>query len=269
MQSRNTYSLAASLLLTFAACARQEDPDLEYLEDDGPADDGGSSSGGSSSKAGSTGTSKSGSTSAGTGGSTTLPPAGSVGGKGGSKGTGGSKATGGSAGSAGSAGSSGSGGGGDEPVNMPVDGVSVTFKAGEGAEADFMGGELFVTNESAESFSLATLKIRYYFTNELNSPPTFVWQWGQFGPSSNLGGITCTGEVVEMTETTADANFYVELSCPDGDFASGSQLRTSWKAGNQGSGKLTQDGDWSYVADGEATKVVVLDGNTIIWGLEP
>lgn len=268
MQSRTTYSLAASLLLTFAACARQEDPDLEYLDED-PMDDGGSSSGGSTSKAGGTSVGKSGSTSTGMGGSTTLPPAGTVGGKGGSKGTAGSKATGGSGGSGGSAGSSGSGGGGEDPVNMPVDGMSVTFKAGEGASADFLGGELFVTNDSSESFSLDNIKIRYYFTNELNSPPAFVWQWGQFGPSNNLGGITCTGEVVEMTETTSDANFYVELSCPAGDFASGSQLRTSWKAGNQGSGKLTQDGDWSYVADGEAPKVVVLDGNTIIWGVEP
>ena len=266
MQSRTTYTLATSLLLTLAACARQEEPEFNDDEDE-PMDQGGTSSGGSTSKAGTTSTSKSGSTSVGTGGSTTLPPAGTTGGKGGSKGTGGSKATG---GSAGSAGSSGSGGGGvEDPVNMPVDGLSVTFKAQEGSEADFMGGELFVTNESAESFSLSTIKIRYYFTNELNSPPAFMWQWGQFGPSSNLGGITCTGQVVEMPSPTTDANFYVELSCPDGDFASGSQLRTSWKAGNQGSGKLTQEGDWSYVANGDADKVVVLDGNTIIWGVEP
>lgn len=269
MPSRITCSLAASLLLTFAACARQEDPDLLY--DDQMNEDGGTSSGGSTSvKAGST--SKSGSTSTGTGGSTTLPPAGSVGGKGGSKGTGGSKATAGSGGSAGSsAGDAGSGGGGgnEDPVNMPVDGMSVTFKAQEGSSADFMGGELFVTNESTETFSLANIKVRYYFTNELNSPPAFLWNWGQFGPSNNLGGISCTGQVVEMPSPKPEANFYVELSCPDGTFASGSQLRTSWKAGNQGSGKLTQDGDWSYVADGEAPKIVVLDGNTIIWGVEP
>ena len=43
----------------------------------------------------------------------------------------------------------------------------------------------------------------------------------------------------------------------------------SGNTGNQGSGKLTQEGDWSYVANGDADKVVVLDGNTIIWGVEP
>jgi hypothetical protein len=175
-----------------------------------------------------------------------------------------------SGGSSGSGGGGGTGGMAEDPVNMPVDGLAVTFKAQEGAgDVDFLGGELFVTNESTETFSLASIKIRYYFTNELNSPPAFIWQWGQFGPTSNLGGITCSGAVVEMPSPKPGANFYVELSCPDGSFASGSQLRTSWKAGNQGSGKLTQDGDWSYIADGEAPKVVVMDGNTIIWGVEP
>lgn len=267
MQSRITYSLVTTLLLTAFACARQADGELEADDPDEMTDVGGSSTGGAKGGSGSV-TPKAGSTSTTKGGSgTALPPAGSTGGKS----TGGSKATGGSSGTAGGTAEGGSADSGDpDPVNMPVEGLSVTFKAGEGDSADFIGGELFVTNDSAESFSLSNIKIRYYFTNELNSPPGFVWQWGQFGPSSNLGGISCTGAVVEMPAPKTGANFYVELTCPDGDFASGSQLRTSWKAGNQGSGKLTQSDDWSFIASmGEAPKVVVMDGNNIIWGTAP
>jgi hypothetical protein len=268
MKARITCSLVATLLLTAVACARQEEP--EYMEYDDEEmmfpDLGGTSSTGTGGKAGSLNVS--GSSSTGKGGGTTLPPAGSVGGKGGTKSTGG---TGGTA-SGGSSGSGGSGGSGvEEPVNMPVAGLSVTFKAAEGqGDVDFVGGELFVTNASTETFSLANIKIRYYFTNELNSPPAFMWNWGQFGPASNLGGITCTGMTVEMPSPKPGANFYIEVSCPDGSFASGTELRTSWKAGNQGAGKLTQNDDWSYLpTEGEATKIVVLDGNTIIGGVAP
>jgi hypothetical protein len=271
MKSRNTYSLVASLLLTAMACARQEEPDYDYGDDDEMMDEGGTTSTGSGGKS-SLPLSGSTSTTAGTGGSgTKLPPAGS-GGKGGTKSTGGTggKATGGTSSGSGGGGSGGTGGGEEPTENDPVPGITVTFKAQEGSgDVDFLGGELFVNNDSVESFSLASIKIRYYFTNELLAPPMFIWQWGQHGPANNLGGITCTGTVVEMPAPKPGANYYVEVTCPDGMFTGGNQLRTSWKAGNQGSGKLTQEGDWSYIAEGEAPKVVVMEANRIIWGDEP
>ncbi len=271
MQSRTTYSLAATLLLMVAACARQNaGAGIDDTGDD-MADEGGSGgSGGSVSKAGTLNVPLAGSLSTGTagkgsGGTSATAGAGGKGGSGGKGGAGGKGGTGGKGGSGGGA------GGDSGPVNMPIVGLSVTFKADSAADpVDFLGGELDLINDTAQPLSLSDVKIRYYFSNEITGVmPSVTMNWAQFGPKTNLGGATCTGKVAAADAPKAGADSYVELTCSgasSSELTAGTLLKISWKAGAQGQGKFIQSDDWSFT---DPTKIVVMNGTTIVWGIDP
>lgn len=272
MQSRTSHSLVLSLLLTAVACAYQNAG--AGTDDDGSDDDmtedGGTSTGGTSAgpKAGSSALPTAGTQTTGTAGKT------STGGKGGTSGKAGSSA-GGKGGKGGAAGTGGTatGEGGEDtgPVNMPIVGLTVTFKADStGDPVDFLGGELDVINDTAQPLSLADLKIRYYFSNEITAAtPAVMMNWAQFGPKSNLGGATCTGKIAAADKPTAGADSYVELTCTganSSELTAGTLLKISWKAGAQGQGKFIQSDDYSF---SDPTKIIVLNGSTIVWGVDP
>jgi endoglucanase len=268
MQSRTSYSLVSIALLTALACAHQQDPE-EIFQDtaEDPGAGGTLTLAGTGSKAGSSsvGTGGTGSSTS-KGGSSALPT-----GKAGTKSTGGGGGTKSTAG-ADAGGSGGSGGSGT--VNMPVEGMSVQFKAQSTDEnpVDFVGGELHVINEAAQPFTLTELKIRYYITNEVTDvTPSFIWQWGQFGPMTALGDVKCTGAVTPMAAPKPGADTYIEFTCStDGILEAGTKLVMSWKVGAQGMGKMLQTDDWSFAAtQADNDKIVVLNGNTVVWGIEP
>jgi endoglucanase len=271
MQSRTSRSLVLSLLLTAVACAYQNagaGTDNDGSEDD-LTEDGGTSTGGTTGKAG----------------SSALPTAGTQTTGSAGKATTGGKSTGGTTGKAGSStggkggkGGSSSGGtnageGGEDtgPVNMPIVGLTVTFKADSTSDpVDFLGGELDVINDTAQPLSLADLKIRYYFSNEITAAtPAVMMNWAQFGPKTNLGGATCTGIIAAAPSPKAGADSYVELSCTganSSELTAGTLLKISWKAGAQGQGKFIQSDDYSF---SDPTKIIVLNGSTIVWGVDP
>jgi hypothetical protein len=271
MQSRN-YSLLAMLLSTAVACAYQNAGAGVDDPGDGDTGDGGSSMGGSAAQAGKTTLSTSGSTATPIAG-TTGKGGTSAGGSGGKSSTGGKGGSGGKAGSGGKGGGTGgmeaAGGGDDGPINMPIAGLSVTFKADStGDMVDFVGGELDVINDHAQPLTLADMKVRYYFTSEVTAPSVMM-NWAQFGNTNNLGGATCTGQIVKLPKAVPEADSYVELTCSAAsatDLAAGTLLKISWKAGAQGQGKFTQTGDYSL---NDPSKIVVVNGNTIVWGVEP
>lgn len=278
MQARKLFTLVTWVLLTAVACAHQVPNDVNGAADDdddmtdagkgGLGGTGPANTGGSLPLSGTTAVGTSGSNSAGKGGSTSLPPVGSNGGKGGS-------ASGGKAGSGGKggAGNAGSGSGGTGTVNMPIPGLSVELKAQDAADqVDWLGGELSVINDTAQPLTVADLKIRYYFTDDLAGAPNPTMatvNWAQCGPVTNLGGASCTGQVVKMPTKRPTADTYVELTCTSNaaELTAGSLLKTSWKAGSNGnSNKQTQRDDHSF---GDPTHIVVMDGDTIVWGVEP
>jgi hypothetical protein len=265
MPSRTTRSLVLSALLTVIACAEQNAGAGFDDGDDDTADEGGSSTGGTSVKGGSSSLPLAGTatTSAGKGGSTSTPTAGS----------GGKTSTAGGGGKGGTGGSPGGAAGEDTgPVNMPIVGLSVTFKAdGSGDPVDFVGGELDVINDTAQPLNLADLKVRYYFSNELagGATPSVMMNWAQFGPVSNLGGATCTGTIAAAASPKPGADSYVELTCSgasSNDLTAGTLLKISWKAGAQGQGKLIQGDDYSFM---DPSNIIVLNGATIVWGVDP
>jgi hypothetical protein len=266
MHSRTAHSLVISLLLTAVACAYQNAG--AGMSDDGGDDTGGSAGtttdAGSSAKAGSTTLPLAGTTSV--GGKATSTGGKSAGGSGGKTGSGGKAGSSSSAGTA--SGAAGDTGG---PVNMPIVGLSVTFKADStGDPVDFLGGELDLINDTAQPLSLADVKIRYYFSNEITAAtPAVMMNWAQFGPVNNLGGATCIGTIAAADAPVAGADSYVELSCTGAnasELTAGTLLKISWKAGAQGQGKFIQSDDYSFA---DPTKIVVFNGSTIVWGIDP
>jgi hypothetical protein len=154
---------------------------------------------------------------------------------------------------------------------MPIAGLSLTFKAENGGDnVDFMGGELNLINDTAQPLTLTEVKIRYYFGDEITTAsPSVMLNWAQFGPQNNLGAATCSGKISAAESPKSGADSYVELSCTSGsgnDLTAGTLLRMSWKAGAQGQGKFIQSDDWSLL---DPTKIVVLNGSTIVWGVAP
>lgn len=265
MPSRTSQSLVVSLLLTAVACAYQNAG--AGMDGDGDtAGEGGTSTGGTTATAGSSSLPLAGSQSSSAGKGTGGKAASASGGKGGSS-------SGGKGGKASTAGTSASDGGEDSgPVNMPLVGLSVTFKADSMADpVDFLGGELDVINDTAQPLSLADVKIRYYFSNEITAVmPAVMMNWAQFGPKNNLGGATCTGKIEAAESPAVGADSYVELSCMGAnasELTAGTMLKISWKAGAQGQNqKFIQGDDWSF---SDPTKIVVLNGSTIVWGIDP
>jgi hypothetical protein len=266
MQSRTTHSLVSLALLTALACAHQQDPEeISEDSDEEPGAGGGASAAGTGPKAGSSsvGSGGTGNTSS-KGGSSALPA-----GKAGTTskgGAGGAKST---AGAGGGGGSAGSG-----SMHMPLEGMAAQFKAQSTDEGpvDFVGGELYVMNDSIEPLPFADLKIRYYITNEVTDvTPIFFYQWGNYGNPALTHQVTCTGAVVAMPAPKAGADTYIELTCPaGGNLERGDRLVISWKVGAQGMGKMLQTDDWSFAAQqADNDKIVVVSGNTVIWGLEP
>lgn len=279
MISRTTASLATTLLLTVAACATQnagagfDEPD----DGDPMMDEGGTATGGTANKGGtgisiSGSTSKAGSSAAGKGGSTSLPPAG-TGGKAGS-GSGGKGGKGGSGGGSGSGGMDAAGGSDDGPTNMPIAGLTLTFKPESMSDPyDFIGGELQLTNDTAQPLDYGTLKIRYYFTNEITTAkpdvkPAYSQNWAIYGSNAVTHNTECAGTLVKLPTAKTGADSYMEIHCDaPGTLAAGNLLKISWKAGIQNQGvKFVQDGDWSFKDPG---KIVVIDDNNIVWGVEP
>lgn len=273
MKSRNPVGFALSLVLAAVACAHQEPDDINAEDDsmnEGGTASAGKGAGGTASppRGGSTSTGTSG---AGKGGSSSLPPVGSNGGKGGT-GSGGKGGKGGSGGASGASGSAGMGAGGK--VNEPIVGLSVEFKpADTGEMVSWMGGELSVINDTAQPLTVADLKIRYYFTDDMAgapNPTTVAMNWAQCGPMNNLGGATCTGEVLPLAPSKPTANSYVELTCTSAgtpELTAGTLLKASWKAGANGnSATQYQKDDHSF---SDPTHIVVLNGDTIVWGVEP
>ncbi len=275
MTYRTSSSFAFFLLLTAGACAVQnagagfDDPPYEGDDAGGKSSGGSLSTAGTSSVhpiAGTTSASgsanKGGTSSGGSGGKT---------GTGGSGGTGGKTSTGGKGGT-GSGGTGGAGGtssgDGGAPTNNPVDGLTLTFTPeSTDASYDFIGGKLKLTNDAAPApLDYGSLKVRYYFTNEV-ATAAVIMNWANWGPTSNAMPTSCTGTVVKMPTPKPGADSYIELTCSaTGSFAKGSMLEISWKAGDQGKGKFTQTGDWSYM---DPDKIVVIDNNNIVWGVEP
>jgi hypothetical protein len=236
---------------------------------------------------------------AGSGGSTSLPAGGSsgmpdtqAGGSSNEAGSTGSGGTGmladsGTSGSGGSAGNTGSGGTGNMPMDaavVPIDaplakGVVVFYHAGDtGNMNDTIAYFLNVVNNGTTAVPLNALKVRYYFTDELNGVGKQVCydsSTATYPGMQNYKSYTgSTKETVAMMPMVTGANSYLEVTVNSTDqLAAGSALSLQCAYAAPAGQPLNETNDYSAnLTQGtfaETTKIVVYQGTTIVAGMVP
>ena len=217
----------------------------------------------------------------GSGGSAGKGGSGGSAGKGGSGGSGGSGGKG-SAGASGSGGSGGSAGSGCTPsTSAPLAGLSARYESEiPGVTNTSIGSKLELYNTGAAQ-NLADLKIRYYFTNEVQATINTTINWAWYKPiddsapqQDKKGNVNIS--IVPMSCKSASADSYLEFtfSANAGMLETGHYLFFSWVASNTASQNFTQGNDYSYDTAAKLTtddaKIVILQNSgTRAWGTEP
>jgi hypothetical protein len=125
-----------------------------------------------------------------------------------------------------------------------------------------------IVNTGSSSAPLSDLKIRYWFTRDLNQPLLFRCTYARIGCAN------VSGNVVSMTVPRQNADTYVEVgfntgTVPENGNSDAIQIllrRSDWSS-------LTQTNDYSFDPTKRAyadwTKVTLYDKGVLIWGTEP
>jgi hypothetical protein len=74
-----------------------------------------------------------------------------------------------------------------------------------------------------------------------------------------------------MATAKAGADTYSDFSCDaNAIFQAGTRPVMSWKVGAQGRGEMVQTDDYSFaLTQADNGKIVLLNGNAVVWGIEP
>lgn len=181
---------------------------------------------------------------------------------GGSSGSAG-KAGGGTGGSGGGGGASGSAGSGGVPQSV-IDNASVvlyyqTDKTSASSTVIFL--KMFIENKSADPLSMASVKVRYWFTSEAASPVLKSFYQG-----GNIAGQS-------QTFTSDGDDSYAEVYFSGNSIALGADLNASEFQLQIEGGTFDQSNDYSwqpaYTARQPHDKITVYLSGTLIWGCEP
>jgi hypothetical protein len=235
------------------------------------AGSGGSGAGGTASASGGTsGASDGGVDAVASGGTGAIGSGGSVGSAGSS-----GAATGGTAGTGGNAGTSTGGDGG------PVTGFAIQYKVeNTSASGTAIGSQLWIVNSGTSAVNLNDLTLRYYFTNEVTAALMQNVNWANVGPVSgganmNLGSGELTIKTERMPAAVTGADSYVEFgfNAAGKTLVPGSRVQFSWTVQNFGSQNFDQTGDYSfnagYTSQMNWQNVVLLQGQSVLWGVQP
>ena len=295
---RSAIALLLGLFIPIACAQGTEEP----LPDDGDLQTAGNGSGsagnGSAGKsAGSAGSAgkASGGAGAGAGGASAgaggKPAAGGggTGGKGGTSGAGGSAGkAGGATGGAPQGGSSGAPAGGNTGTaggptgtagSSSVAGFSVQYKnLKTAASSPYIECQVLAKNSGPNTLSVADLKLRYYFTDEVKKAPQFQNNFQHINISGSQAGLNVTQKVVGMAPTTSTADTFIEFSFTSPSHTTlspGEALEFAWQMQGPDPSKdvFTQGNDYSWDAGKTAfadwDHLVLLQGNSPLWGITP
>ena len=137
------------------------------------------------------------------------------------------------------------------------------------AESNSIYPKFRLTNTGSSPINLADVKLRYYFTIDGEKSQNFWCDWSPVG-SSNV-----TGQFVKMTQATATADYYLEVSFSS---AAGSLqpntpievqcrfAKTDWTNYNQANDYSFNSSATNYTTWDKVT--AYLSGN-LVWGIEP
>jgi hypothetical protein len=199
----------------------------------------------------------------------------------------GTPGTGGSSGQSGTGGTAGAGTGGAGPMDaafIPPDaplamGINVLYKAGDTNNMnDTILFYLDIVNNGTTDVPLAALKVRYYFTDELNGAGNMSCY--DSNTATYPGGMNYKGIVGSTTITRSTmpmvtgANAYLEITTSEtAMLAAKSRWDLQCHHSSPGGQPQNESNDYSAIltqtAMAPTTKVVVMQGATVVAGMVP
>jgi endoglucanase len=174
----------------------------------------------------------------------------------------------------------GSSGGGNGDGGSAT-GLSVSYQVGpSGATSAYIGSELQITNNTAPATDVSSLKLRYYYTDEVKVMLQMTIQWQHIHQASgpDIPDLTTSSTFGTVSPAAATADSYVEFSFSSSSHPSlgmGEAVVFSWQMQGPDPAQdvYTQTNDYSFDASkGSLTSwsnVVLLQNGSVIWGATP
>jgi hypothetical protein len=146
------------------------------------------------------------------------------------------------------------------------------------ASSAYIGCTLSIQNSGVASPAVATLKLRYYYTDEVHLAPQMTINWSHISTSGANQDLTVTYSFASLTPAVTGADSYIEFafsSSSNPALATGEVAVFSWQM--QGPDPAhdiyTQTNDYSFDASKTTATlwdhVVVLQNGGVIWGTIP
>jgi hypothetical protein len=165
-----------------------------------------------------------------------------------------------------------------ESGNPPSTGLSVLYQVGIAAPMSaYLGCELSIQNSGTGSPAVSSLKVRYYFTDEVRLSEQMTINWSHISTSGADADSTVTYTFAPLVPPTPDADTYIEFSFSSSHtlLAAGESVEFSWQLQGPDPAKdiYTQTNDYSFDASKTALTswdhVVLLQNGSVAWGTEP
>jgi cellulose binding protein with CBM3 domain len=160
----------------------------------------------------------------------------------------------------------------------PDTGLSVLYQVGPSAATSaYLGCELSVQNSGSQSPAISTLKVRYYFTDQVHLTPQMTINWSHISTSGANADVTVTFAFFPLVPAAQEADTYIEFGFSSGHslLGPGESTMFSWQMQGPDPAKdiYTQTADYSFDPSKTALAswdhVVLLENGSVVWGVAP
>jgi hypothetical protein len=170
------------------------------------------------------------------------------------------------------------GDGSAEGAAVPGAGLSVLYQvAAANSSSPYLGCELSIMNTGTGSPSVATLKARYYFTDEVHLAEQMTINWSHVSTSGANADSTVTSTFAPVVPAVKGADTYIEFGFSSGHslLGPGESVMFAWQMQGPDPAKdlYTQSNDYSF--DDSKKKlaawshIVLLQNGSVVWGTPP
>jgi hypothetical protein len=165
-----------------------------------------------------------------------------------------------------------------ESGNPPSTGLSVLYQVGVAAPMSaYLGCELAIQNLGSASPAVSSLKVRYYFTDEVHLKEQMTINWSHISTSAADADSTVTYTFAPLVPPAPEADTYIEFSFSSSHalLGAGESIVFSWQLQGPDPAKdtYTQTNDYSFDASKNTLTswdhVVLLQNGSVAWGTEP